>query len=222
MSSLLGHVLGAEAALGLASPLAPEAARTQRAVWIAGIMAVLPDLDVLLYAAAGRPGWLKPQESFPHSLLFALVLGVVGALFLLKGKPEAERQRGLSVGAVMVLVALAHLAMELFSRSWTGYPTTGVQGAPLLWPFSDRMVRGFARLLPDAYYSSDGFGACFSRSFLLWRSWVAMLIEMVVLVPLNVLAWKRGLPAAACWTLAGTAAAGAVLVYILYQAAGVL
>jgi hypothetical protein len=219
MSSLIGHVLGAEAALGLAAPLAPEAARTQRAVWIAGILAVLPDLDVLVYAAAGRPAWLKPQESFPHSLLFALVLGVVGTLFLLKGKSEPERQRGLRVGVIMILAALAHPALDMLSH---GRGVSDFTGAPLYWPFLDRLYLSPVRVLPDAYYATDGLGALLTRNFLYWRSWIAMLIELVILVPLNVLAWKRGLPAAACWTIAGTAAAGALLAYMLYQAAGVL
>jgi membrane-bound metal-dependent hydrolase YbcI (DUF457 family) len=220
MSSMLGHILGAQAVLGAASPLAPRSTRTHRAAWIVGIIAVLPELEALVYMLAGRPAWLQPQRDFTHSLLFAVVMGLIATLFLLKGIEHPDWQLGMSTAGVMVLVALAHPVMEMFSKTWTYASVTSVQGVPLFWPFSGGLVRGFARLLPDAYYSTESFREFFARSFGYWRSMIAMVLEALILVPLVVMGWKRPLPAAAFWALGGVSAIGMLLCYLLYQAAG--
>jgi len=220
MSSMLGHVLGAQAVLGLASPLAPRSTRSHRAAWIVGIVAVLPELEALAYLLFGKPRWLEPQRDFSHSLFFAVVMGLVATLFLLKGVEHPDWQLGMSTACVLVLVALAHPFMEMFSKTWVSYPSTDVLGVPLFWPFAGGLVRGFARLLPDAYYSTAGLGEFFSRAFLFWRSLIAMVLEALVLVPLVVVAWKRPLPAVAFWALGGVSAVGMLLCYLLYQSAG--
>jgi hypothetical protein len=220
MSSLLGHVLGAEAALGFTAGFAPETARTRRAMWTAGIVAVVPDLDVGLYIIAGRPEWLKPHVGLSHSLLFALALGFVGMLFLLKPKSKGEEgvDRNLYVRALLVMsiVAGTHLLMDLFSAS-RFTPSNVGGGLPLFWPFSKRTVPTRLQLLPAAYYSTLGFRQLMRDMFLNWRSWVAMLIEGVILIPLLVMGWKKGLQRAAFWTLAAVSAAGMALSFVLYQ-----
>jgi membrane-bound metal-dependent hydrolase YbcI (DUF457 family) len=222
MSSLIGHVLGAEAALGFTAGLAPEAARTRRAMWVAGVVAVIPDLDVGLYLVAGKPdwGWLKPHAGLSHSLLFALALGLVGMLFLLKPRREGEEgvDSNLYVRALLVMSAVAgtHLLMDLFAPSNLG------GGLPLLWPFSRRSVSAPVQLLPTAYYSTLGFRHLIHTMFLNWKSWVGMLIEGVILIPLLVMGWKKGLQRSAFWTLAAVSAVGMALTFCLYQLAKVL
>ncbi len=218
MSSLLGHVLGAEAVLGFAAPLAPEAARSRRAIWFAGIIGLLPDLDVGLFIVAGEPGWLKPHMGLSHSLLFAFLLGGLGMLFLLKRKSEDGVDRNLYVRAafVMFAVALSHLAMDFFAAANLG------KGLPLFWPFAERLVKSPVQLLPTAYYSAVGFSQLLRNMFLRWESWVGMIIECVILVPLVVMAWKRSLQRSVFWILAALSAAGMGLSFVLYQTARAL
>jgi membrane-bound metal-dependent hydrolase YbcI (DUF457 family) len=215
MSSLLGHVIGAQAALGLAARIDPDAARSRRAVVIVGILAVLPDLDLGLYFLLGRPGWLRPHAGPSHSLIFAALLGFIGALFLLKTRQQADWQLHLRAFGCLAAVAAAHLGLDSLSQS------TAVRGVPLLWPWG-RLMYSPVRLLPDAYWSADSLGGLFRVMFLSWRAWVAMLMELLILVPLVVLAWRRGLHRAVSWTLAGLSTAGVLLSYILYQMTGAL
>jgi len=218
MSSLLGHILGAEAVLGFAAPLAPEAARSRRAIWMAGVLSLIPDLDVGLYILAGKPGWLEPHAGLSHSLLFALCLGLAGMLFLLKNRNEGAVDRNLYVRATLVMFAVvfSHLLLDFLASS------NLIKGLPLLWPFSDELFRSPVQLLPDAYYSKAGFGQLFHQMFLNWRSWVGMIIECVILVPLLVMAWKRVLQRSVFWTLAAVSAAGMALSFLLYGPAGAL
>ena len=204
--------------MGFTAVLAPEAARSRRAIWFAGIIALLPDLDVGIYLVAGKPAWLKPHVGVSHSLLFAFLLGGLGMLFLLKRKREDGVDRNLYVRTafVMFAVALSHLAMDLFAPSNLG------KSLPLFWPFSERLVKSPLQLLPSAYYSTTGFSALMRSMFMHWKSWVGMIIECVILVPLVIMAWKRGLQRSVFWALAALSAAGMALSFVLYQVAKVL
>ncbi len=218
MSSLLGHVLGAEVALGFAAPLAPEAARSRRAIWMAGVLSIIPDLDVGFFIIAGKPDWLKPHVGISHSLLFAFMLGLLGMLFLLKRKSEDALDRNLYVRAAIVMFAVtfSHLLMDCVA------PTSPGNALPLLWPFSAELVESSVQILPTAYYSDAGLVQLVRKMFMHWKSWVGMLIECLILVPLLVMAWKRILQRSAFWTLAAVSAGGMVLSFVLYSVAKAL
>jgi membrane-bound metal-dependent hydrolase YbcI (DUF457 family) len=217
MSSLLGHVLGAEAALGFGGPLAVEDPLWRRGAWTAALIAVIPDLDVGLYILAGRPGWLRPHVGLSHSLLFAALLGLAGGLWLLARQREARGGQWPGAVALMAGVAAVHPLMDLLA------PTPMLAGVPLLWPFAKRPV-SFppVQVLPEALYATEGFDQLLRRMLLDWRSWAGMMLETIILLPLVVLAWRRTPAGTSGWALVAVSCAGLVLTVLLYTVLDVL
>lgn len=220
MSSLLGHVLGAEAVLGLsgrlAGELSPGTARARRAMWVAGIVAIIPDLDVAAYLLLGRPGWLAPH-TISHSLLFALGLAVLGAGFATKNDRGDPRHRdSLRMAGVFAAVTATHLLLDFLMgyHQKVGLPW----GVPLLAPFwNDFLVASPWQVVPTAYYSAEGWEELLRHSVLNWKSWLGVLIEAMTLVPLVVMAWSKRMSFGARCGLAAASAAGFVLTYFLYD-----
>jgi len=110
MPSSIGHALVATA---IAAPLAP-AAPTRR-YWFAGVLcAVLPDLD-----AVGRPfgwgdlGFLGGHRALTHSIIFAVVIGlVVAQLGFRDVRWKGYRGR---IIAYLVLATASHGALDAFA-----------------------------------------------------------------------------------------------------------
>ncbi|MHC4913848.1 MAG: metal-dependent hydrolase [Planctomycetota bacterium] len=217
MPSIVGHALGAGAAMGFAGNLAMETSRWRRGAWLAAAIGIVPDLDAVLYLATGSPGWLEPGAGFSHSLLFAGLLGLGGAAYLLKGQRSADGGEWLGAILVVSLVAAVHPLADLLS------PARGLSGVPLFWPFTARPVPfSPLQLLPTAARSAESLSALVRVTFLEWRSLVGMTLEAIILVPLAVLAWKRELSSAARWTLCAVSGAGVALTALLYNFLDVL
>ncbi len=115
MPSSIGHALVASA---IGAPLAPGG--PGRRYWIAGILcAVLPDLD-----AVGRPfgwgdlGFLGGHRALTHSVIFAVVLGlVVAELAFRDARWHGYRGR---IIAYLVLATASHGALDAFAAYGDG------------------------------------------------------------------------------------------------------
>jgi membrane-bound metal-dependent hydrolase YbcI (DUF457 family) len=212
MASMLGHVLGAEAALGLASRMGPAALASRRALWLAGAVAIIPDLDNPLAILLGHPAWLAHRGP-SHSLLVFGVLAAAAATLCIWGalKPDENQVWGwLRAWLAFALVGLAHLALDWLMR-------VGPE-MRLLWPFADRAFGNSpVQLIPTAFYNTGSWGAFFGV-LKDWQTWVGALLELVSLLPLALVAWGKA-AGKLRWAMAGLSAAGALVTYILYQAA---
>ncbi len=94
------------------------------AILLGATLALIPDLDLILAF------WLKygakAHGGFTHSILFALLLGIMAAL--------AMRETSARGMAAYSAAALSHGLLDVIPRKDYG-------GAQLLWPFSDQNLR---------------------------------------------------------------------------------
>jgi membrane-bound metal-dependent hydrolase YbcI (DUF457 family) len=214
MASLLGHVLGAEAGLGLSSRIGPAALGSNRAIWLAAAVGMAPDLDNPLYILLGRPGWLEHRGP-SHSLLVLSLLAACAAVGCIWGRLKADDnpvwgwfRAFLAFGCV----GLTHVALDwLMGR--------GAPDMRLLWPFSDAgLANSPVQLIPTAFYSTRSWAAFFGV-LTNWKTWVGAGLEVAILLPLVLLAWGKA-SGRTRWALAGISAAGMLVTFLLYQAAG--
>ena len=112
----------------LLAPLFGRDTVDRRTTMTAAAAAAIPDLD-----AIGRPfglgdvTWLGGHRAFTHSIVFALVAGILAAVWSRRGAWRHARKIGLYVG----LVVLSHGVLDAF--------TTYGEGVSFLAPFS--MIR---------------------------------------------------------------------------------
>lgn len=149
----------------IAAALALGSQRVPPAMLLAGMLAaVLPDLDGLAYlagVASSLYGSLWGHRGFTHTLLFAVLMGVVGlwACRLWKGKPW----QGF---AWLFACTLSHPLLDML--------TSGGAGIALFAPFSDE--RSFAPwrpvrvspLSPSQFLSSRGIAVMLSELQYIW------------------------------------------------------
>jgi len=138
MSSLIGHSLGAltvwEAGRQLVSPWLP---RRFRWYILPIIIAVLPDLDILLRGTGHR--------GMTHSLAAAILLALLGTGIVILLKRSLRFRR---VFTLLFLCAMVHPLLDYLMGC--GPPVT------LFWPFSEQGWLSPVQLVPTAYYSSAG------------------------------------------------------------------
>lgn len=217
MASALGHVLGAEAALGLFGRIGPEPVLSKRGMWVAAAVAVIPELEAGLYVVAGEPGWLEPVAHFSHTLLQAGVLGILAAPLCLYGQ-LGERSApdklwaGLRAIIVFALVAAGHQLIDWLSVKLP---------QPLFWPWSDSTFVSPVQLVPSTFANLDSWGEV-TRAVWSWRGAVGLALETIIFLPLAVLGLRKGLAPPVRWTLAAVSVAGMATTYILYQFTGKL
>lgn len=87
-------------------------------------LAILPDFDYFFYKVLDLgEAW---HRSFTHSIVFALVTGVLAAAFLRTRRPR------MALG--YSLATLSHPIIDIFTSKNTG-------GVELLWPFYNERIR---------------------------------------------------------------------------------
>jgi inner membrane protein len=171
MASLVTHAL-VGAALGQA---ATGELQKRRSFWVLAVLAaVLPDFDVIGFAAGVPYGDLWGHRGMTHSLLFAIVVAAVFALWL--QPPAKERWK---VGGLLFVITASHGILDAL--------TSGGLGVAFFSPFNRH--RYFFPWRP-IQVSPIGAGAFFSsRAIEVLRSeiWVWGPALAVVLI----LPWVR-------------------------------
>jgi hypothetical protein len=220
MASMLGHALGAGAALGLASRIGPAALASKRAVALAVAVGIIPELDRPLSILLNRPACLEPLGP-SHSLLVVGILAALAATAAIWGalKPEENPVWGwFRAFLAFSFVGAAGLVLD-----WLTGP--GQSALAPLWPFSGETIRNSpVQVIPSFGGAGNFLADDWSNYFAAlqnWRAWVAALLEAVILVPALLFAWGK-VPAAIRWPIAGLSAAGMLVTFILYQLAGKL
>ncbi len=142
MSSLVGHALAGIAAAQAAS--GDPKRRGRRRFWaLMAVIAVLPDLDVVVFMLFNPPG-MVPHRGASHSLLFAAVIALAVALvfghFL-----SLSRLR--LFGCAFAAYA-SHLVLDYLMGK-------GPQ-VHFFWPISDHGYLSPVQIVPTAYYGLSG------------------------------------------------------------------
>jgi inner membrane protein len=123
MATIISHAV---AAAGIAA-LFPARSLKPR-VWVAGaVVSMLPDADVLSFAFGIAYGDVLGHRGFTHSLLFAAVLGAVGA-FAFFPRARADVSRGL-VCLYLFLATASHSVLDAL--------TNGGHGVAFFAPFEN-------------------------------------------------------------------------------------
>lgn len=155
MSSLLAH-LAAGATVYICRPRTDTSSSTLLCVACL-VLAVLPDLDYLLWWGLG----LRWEPRVTHSFAFVLCsAAIVWSALRFFGPPGAQ-----SLFRVLVVAAVSHLVLDFL---------VGVHPLPLFWPLSDQGFAAAIGVLPSA-------GKLEPLNPYLWRN---LLIELGILGPL--------------------------------------
>lgn len=97
------------------------------------------------------------HHHFTHSIVFALGLGLAGALFRWNGEDRGYRHRW----AWLFAVALSHPLLDFFGYQDRGGPLNTEDGIALWWPFSEHRIPLVGGLFQGAFLSPD------------WREWLS-------------------------------------------------
>lgn len=142
--------------------------RDGRALLVAAFIAITPDFDLFLSWVLGLS--LKLHGSFTHSILFALMLGALGAWLA-----QQRTRRG---WLIFTLAALSHSLLDVALKKEFG-------GAQLFWPLSHRRytlgLTSYFKYYP--YPGREPWGP------LLWRAAEITLYEILLFGPLLLLVW---------------------------------
>ncbi|MEJ7734808.1 MAG: metal-dependent hydrolase [Polyangiaceae bacterium] len=169
----LGHVAVGMVAARLFTRRA-EGRPTVRAMLVGAGLSLLPDLDVVAFAAGIPYGAPLGHRGASHSIAFAVLLGVVAALIA----PRLRLSRG---GAALFTTAVVG------SRGLLDAMTDGGKGIALFWPLSTERIFLPWRPLPVAPIGADLVSV---------RGLEVMLVELAIFAPLFVWAlWPRRPPA---------------------------
>ena len=133
-----------------------------RPLLLAGVIASLvPDLDVLAFRFGIPYANAFGHRGFSHSLLFAVILALLGACFYkwLKASP-------IKAFVFLFAVTLSHSILDAF--------TTGGLGVAFLWPWSEtrffapiQMIR-VSPFSPAQFMSARGVAVLRSEFFWVW------------------------------------------------------
>lgn len=189
MSSLIAHL--AAGATAYACRRAPPKPTLDAPLLAACVgLAVLPDLDYLLWWAAR----ITVEPRFTHSIGFAAGSAALAWLLLRGWRTSGRSLRPLPLALTLLAAAASHEVLDFL---------VGVHPSPWLWPLDRHVFRSPLGLLPSA-------GRLDLHNPLLWRN---LLIELAILGPvmLALCAWRRRdvqLPKRAwmaLWTVAAVA-----------------
>lgn len=160
-----------------------------RRVLFAVVAVNAADLDYLAGLAVGDIGGFHRGVS--HSLGAAVLFGVVAGLVAWLGRGEGF---GRVAGWGCVLYA-SHMVFDL-----AGFDNGGPSAMPLLWPLMDASVEWPWPLLPGLTNATEGAQlGIFIRSLAsMSNAWV-VLVELLVLGPLALLAWRSERSGSGTW-----------------------
>ena len=164
----LGHVIVGMAAARWSVP--PRDQPGAGLPWALGLVALslLPDADVVAFAVGIPYEHPFGHRGASHSLVFAVLVGVVAALFV-------PRRGRLRTGIVVALVVASHPVLDAM--------TDGGLGVALFWPFSEARIFLPWRPLPVAPIGAGMLSA---------RGLHVLAVEALVFAPLVVAAvWPR-------------------------------
>jgi len=140
-------------------------------------LANLPDIDFLPGFLLGEPN--RYHQWFTHSLGFAFLAGLFGALFYWQRQNQTDRQAdGFGrCGVFIGLAVLSHIMLDLLT--WDATPPKGMM---LFWPFDKKHydVRW------DFFLSSrrDNVSTTFFSSLLNWYNFKIVLREFLIMAPI--------------------------------------
>jgi len=150
------------------------------AYWgLAAVLPIIPDLDVFSSAAYGT--WLG-HRGVTHSLVFALLLGVITAGVAFR----YFRVRWWSLSALFFVIIASHGLLD--ALTWGG------EGIPFFWPLEGRY--GNWGLLPLSDVPLDLPDPRYSRSIRSELLWVWLPTGLLVGLAMAYRRWKRDAPAA--------------------------
>ncbi len=165
MPTPIGHVLGGLAVAGLARRVAPL---TSSQVGVLALVAAAPDLDLVLRFIDG----VNHHRGASHSLAAAVIAGL--AVFALRRMGFPQLPSGPAASAAW----LSHVVLD-----YLGLDTSPPVGEMALWPFSADFYSSPIPLFLDV---PRAFTAAAMR-----HNALAVLIEIVILVPVLALCWRR-------------------------------
>lgn len=172
MSSLIAHLAAGATAYACRGARTPGGRRDLPLLAACVALAVLPDLDYLLWW-----GWRwQAEPRVTHSLGFA-AFGAGVMWLLLKRWPRAVPRASLPLATTLLAAAASHELLDFL---------VGVHASPWLWPASAQVFVSPLGLLPSAGRLDVG-------NVYLWRN---LLIELAVLGPamLGLCAIRRAEP----------------------------
>lgn len=157
MASVFSHPAPA---LALFAAFGPNVIFTRLAI-AAVAVSLLPDLDVLGFKYGVRYAEILGHRGFSHSLLFAVGVGILGALIapLLKSK-------GRIVFLYFFAVLLSHILLDAM--------TTGGLGVAFFWPFDEtRYFLPWRPIVvspfnPKVFFSERGLAVILSELQWVW------------------------------------------------------
>ncbi len=137
MDSLTQFVLGATiGSLTLGTTISPR-----RAAILGGLVATLPDLDVLLPAAGPIEAFVT-HRGFSHSVIVHTLVTPVFGLLVERIDPRLAARRWLTWGMIW-LVLVTHALLDCFTT----------YGTRILWPLSDTAVSWSSIFIIDPHYT---------------------------------------------------------------------
>ena len=141
--------------------------------------ALLPDVDFIFGFVVGDPN--RYHHQFTHSLLFVIVMGVIGGLIYAKWR----QQNVLVSSAIFAIAGTSHVILDILAVD-----KREPFGCPLWWPFLKDFVISPVLLFSDVSRVSDS--AMFFASLFNVHNLKTVLIELVVLMPLLFLViWRN-------------------------------
>ena len=177
MASPVGHTL-----LGLALGSGRGSSPRLSAAWLllAAVAANAPDLDYLAGLLAGDLG--RFHRGISHSAFAALLFGIAVGLAVRVANRGAFGRTAVWAG----LLYLSHIVIDLL-----GFDHGGLSGMPILWPITDETVYWPWPFLPGLANVTQGTEVgTFVRSLATAPNVRAVLVEILLLGPLALFAWR--------------------------------
>jgi len=174
MCTTIGHTLaGYSTVLGTRLSLI-------RQWWVLFIFGVaignLPDIDLIFGYFVGNPN--RYHHLWTHGLAFCIMAGFLsGCVYWL-----LTRRNGFIIGWIIFLVTSSHIVLDYFTKD-----TNTVKGIQLLWPLSKNFYISPLLIFWEIHKSSTN--STFIQSLLCWHNLWAILIEIAILGPIQILLW---------------------------------
>lgn len=179
MATVLTHFVAA----GALTCLAPEDISRRRLILVLGVMAMMPDLDVIGFWYGISYADPFGHRGFSHSILFALAMGITVPFVAFRNIMRFTQTWWL-LAALVFLATISHGILDAF--------TNGGLGVGFLIPFDD--TRYFAPWRPiavsplsiSAFFDGSGWRILANEGF-----WVGLPVGAFVAACLLIRMWLR-------------------------------